>query len=208
MTDNLPHLDQRPPPMECLGLTAGPARVPPFRLHAGEALCLHVEPPSPYWSDVLLPLLTGRVAHPSLILWGKVTYLERPMPRRGWFGRRLDRTAREWLTAERGLTEAEAAFVLERLSIAPEMETGRLGWNERTRFALEAYLLRPSDVLVFDTAGQDPLGRQRVFERLGAEARPFARVYLKTGPGPIWPCYPARACLEVAAQPPELARVE
>jgi hypothetical protein len=208
MTDDLPQLDQRPPPLECLGLTAGPARVPPFRLHAGEALCLHVEPPSPYWYDVLLPLLTGRVAHPSLILRGEVTYLERPMPRRGWFGRRPYRSARDWLAAERGLTESDGALILERLSITPEMSTGRLGWNERTLLALEAFLLRPSDVLIFDTAGQDPLGGRRVFDRLEAEPGPCARVYLKTGSGPLSPCYPATACLDVAAQPPKLTRVE
>ncbi|HEX5273403.1 MAG TPA: hypothetical protein VFW33_23060 [Gemmataceae bacterium] len=206
MADDLPHTDHQSPPLECLGLAAGSGRVPPFQLRAGESLCLHVEPPSPYYHDVLVPLLTGRVAHPSLLLRGKVTYLERPMPRRGWFGRSLYRTASDWLTSEKGLTEEEAALILQRLSIAPEVKTGRLPGNERTFLALEAYLLRPSDVLAFDTAGLAPLSIRWVFDRLNAESRSFAKVYLKTNPSP--PCYPADACLDVAAQPSELARVE
>ncbi|HKI36672.1 MAG TPA: hypothetical protein VKA46_32755 [Gemmataceae bacterium] len=208
MADDVARIDPTPLSLECLGLTAGGHHVPPFQLHTGEAVCLHVEPASPSWYDVLLPLLTGRVSHPRLLIRGTVSYLERPMPRRGWFGRRKDCTARDWLISERGLAPAEAVPVLDRASVPPEMKIGWLGWNERTLFALESYLVRPPDILVFDTAGNDPLGIRRLFDRLATRPRRLAVIYLKTNLGTASPCYPGKGCLDIAARPLEIASVE
>jgi hypothetical protein len=201
-------LDSGPLRLECLGFTAGGYALPPFQLRAGEAVCLQIEPSPVAWYDGLLAVLRGEASHPALRWHGSVAYLERPMPRRGWFGRRKDCTAREWLLSEKGLTPAEVVSVLDRAHVSPEMRVGWLGWNERTLLALEACLLRPPDILLFDTAGNDPLGIRRLFDRLADRPAGLAVMYLKTVLDTRSPCYPAKACLEIAARPLAIASAE
>jgi hypothetical protein len=169
---------------------------------------LHVPLPSPVWCDQLVPILTGKVAHPALRFWGSVGYLERPLPRRRWWGRLHDPSVHDWLTAERGLSVPEAAAVLGLVALPPDLRIGWVGWNERTMLALEASLLRAPDLLVFDTAGNDPLGTQRIFERLAGRPADLALLYLKTQPEADEPCLPNSTCLALERCPAQPAIVE
>jgi hypothetical protein len=189
------------PQVECLGLAVGRYALPPFSLRAGEALCLHVHHTEPPWYDTLRPLLSGTIAHPALRFAGVVEYLQRPMPRRRWWGPLRNPRAGGWLTDDRGLSSAEAEAVLQRLSLAPEDRIGVIGWSERTMLALEACLLRPPDLLAFDTAGQNVDGIRRVFDRLTSRPAGLALVYLKTYHGGDHPCLPGAACLDLALTP-------
>jgi hypothetical protein len=189
--------------IHCLGLDARGFCLPPFTLRAGEALCLHVPSIDPPWYDLLLPLITGQTAHPALQFTGTVTYLQKPVPRRRWWllGRMRNPAAGDWLTADRRLSPAEATATLQRLSIVPRTPIGSLGWNERSLLAVEAFLLRPPDVLVFETTGQDPLGERRVLDRLSSAPADLALVYLKMLRDRPHPCLPRGTCLDVAARP-------
>src|SRR5216683_594319 len=90
--------------VECDGLVVEGRYLPQFRLKRGESLCLHVQH-SPYpWYDGLLAALTGQVPYEEVRLHGSVAYLRRPMPGRGWFGRRKDFTAHHWLASEKNLS--------------------------------------------------------------------------------------------------------
>jgi hypothetical protein len=153
------------------------------------------------WYETLVPILSGRVAHPALHLHGSVSYLERPMPRRRWWGWLHDPSAHDWLTADKGLTSTEAAAVLGRVEEPADLSVGRIGWNERTLLALEAFLLRPADLLVFDTCGNDSLTAHRVFERLASRPLQLALVYLKTRFGTGDPCLPDAMCLDLVQAP-------
>jgi hypothetical protein len=147
------------------------------------------------WQEKVLPLLSGRIMHPGLHLHGSVSYLERPMPRRRWWGWLHNPSTYEWLTAERGLTSSEATAVLDLVDELPNLSIGRVGWNERTMLALEACLLRPPDLLVFDTAGNDPLGGRRIFDRLASRPPELSLLYLKTTCEMDDPCLPDARCL-------------
>jgi hypothetical protein len=194
--------------LECTGFSVGDFSVPPFTVSSGQAVCLHIPPALTTGREELLAILTGRVVHPALRFFGSVGRLERPMPRRRWWGRLLDPAVRDWLIAEKGLTPEEAAAVLDRVALPPQMRIGRVGWNERSLLALEAGLLHPPGLLIFDTAGNDPLGVHRVFERLGSRPPSLALVYLKTVGGVDEPCLPGGACLAVACRSLQTTAVE
>jgi hypothetical protein len=106
-------------------------------------------------------------------------------------------SAGDWLTTERGLTPTEAEAVLNLVGEPADMSIGRIGWNERTLLALEACLLHPPDLLVFDTCGNDSQGEYRIFERLASRKPQFALLYLKTRLEREDPCLPGATCLEL-----------
>ncbi len=192
--------------LECAGLTVGDFSVgdfsvPPFQVRAGQAVCLHVPPYTAIWHENLKPILSGRRVHPALHLHGSVSYLERPMPRRLWWGKRHNPSAIDWLTTEKGLTSAEAAVILSSLGEPPDLSIGRIGWRERTLLALEATLLRPPGLLVLDTVGNDPQTIQQLFQRLASRPQSLAVLYLKTRRGTDDPCLPGAVCLEMARAP-------
>ncbi|HYV34155.1 MAG TPA: hypothetical protein VE988_00540 [Gemmataceae bacterium] len=196
------------PRLECQGFEAGDIVLPSFKLHAGESLCLHVEHGHLPWYETLLPLLKGEVIHSGLRIHGVVRYLERPMPARGWFGRRKDLSARDWLVLEKHVPLKAALAILDCVHIPQDLRIGWMGWNERTMLALEFNLFDPPDVLLFDTGGNDPLGVLRVFDRLATRPKTLTLVYLKYINGPGSPCLVGGQCLDVAARPTEAALVE
>lgn len=194
--------------LECDGLTIRDFFLPPFRVETGQSVCLHVRLPSPKWQEELVPILSGRVVHPAIHLHGSVTYLERPMPRRRWWGKRYNPSAGDWLTTEKGLTSKEAATVLSLVGEAAEMSVGAIGWNERTMLDLEACLLRPPDLLVFDMCGNGPEIASPIFERLASRTPPFALLYLKTRFYKYDLCLPGAVCLEMARAPAQATIAE
>jgi hypothetical protein len=201
-------IETSPVRLECDGLSTRDFSAPPFRVEAGQSVCFHIRLLSPLWHEKVLPLLSGRIAHPALHLYGSVSYLERPMPRRRWWGGLRNPSAWDWLTAERGLTSPEAAAVLDLVDEPADLSIGRIGWNERTMLALEACLLRPPDLLVFDTCGNDLLTALHLFERLTSRPPQLAMVYLKTRFESDDPCLPDAACVELVPSPSQTVLVE
>lgn len=183
--------------LECDGLTTRHFSVPPFRVQEGQTVCMHVPLGKAIWYDNLVPVLDGRIAHPALYLHGTVSYLERPMPQRRWWGGWRSPSAGDWLTAEKGLTATQATAILGSVDLPADMSVGRIGWRERTIIALEACLLRPPDLLVFDTCGNDCFTIPHIFERLASRQPRFALLYMKTRFEKEDPCLPGAVCLEV-----------
>jgi hypothetical protein len=201
MTRNA-HLDMPELRLECAGLTVGDFSVgdfavPPFQVRAGQAVCLHVPPSWRIWHAILIPILSGRKAHPALRLHGPVSYLERPMNRRRWWGLLHNPSISRWLTVEKGLTSPEAAAILGMFDLPADVSIGRIGGSERIILALEACLLRPPGLLVFETVGHGPDTIQYVFERLASRPPSLALIYLKTRRGVEDPCLPGAVCLEM-----------
>lgn len=205
------HLDLPELRLECAGLTAGDFSVgdfsvPSFQVQAGQAVCLHVPPSWRIWHAILIPILSGRKAHPALRLHGPVSYLERPMSRRRWWGLLHSPSVGHWLTVEKGLTSAEAAAILRMVDVPADLSIGRLGGSERMILAVEACLLRPPGLLVFETIGHGPETIQYVFERLASRPLSVALIYLKIRPGAEDPCLPDATCLKMVRAPSPTAR--
>ena len=184
--------------MECFGLELAGSILPPFELHAGEALCLHIEHSTIPWYEGILKLLRGDISDPQLRVDGQVRYLERPMPGRGWFGRRKNMLPGNWLVNEVKLSPTEANRILNQLNVNPDLRIGWMGWNERTLLALEAYFVHSPDLLVFDTSGNDYQGIHTVFSRLDSRPPSMAVIYLKTNPGSMSPCFAGAKCIDLA----------
>lgn len=201
-------LETAPALLECSGLTVKGYSVPPFHVRVGQAVCLHVSLPSPAWYEELLPLLTARRTHPALHFFGTVAYLDRPRPHRRWWGGLHGPSARDWLTTEKELTPAEATTVLNLVDVPANPSVGRIGWNERTIIALEACLLRPPNLLVFDTSGNDSLTARHLFERLSFRPPNLALLYLKTRLGTEDSCLPGSTCLEIIRTPSQATLAE
>jgi hypothetical protein len=192
------HLDMPELRLECAGLMASDFSVPSFQVRAGQAVCLHVPPSWRIWHAILIPILSGRTAHPALRLHGPVSYLQRPMSRRRWWGLPRDPSIGRWLTVEKELTSTEAAAILGLVDVPADVSTGCIGGSERIILALEACLLRPPGLLVFETVGHGPDTIQYVFERLASRPSSLALIYLKTRRGADDPCLPGAVCLEMA----------
>lgn len=187
--------------LSCDGLTIRDFALPPFRVEAGRGVCLHVRLPSPKWQEELLPILAGWKVHPALHFFGTVAYADRPMPRRRWWGRLYNPSGRNWLTTDRGLTLTEALTVLDSVDWPEDLRIGSTSCNDRTMLALEACLLRPPDLLVFDMCGNGPEIASPIFERLASRTPPFALLYLKTRFYSYDLCLPGAVCLEMARTP-------
>jgi hypothetical protein len=208
MDEQITTANPTPLRFECQGCRVDDHWIPPFQLHAGEAICLHILPGFFTWHDTLVPALRGEKDLSGLRVHGKVEYLARPTPQRGWFGRRRDSSAHDWLTLQKGLSEPEAEQILERVRVPGDVRIGWMGWNERTLLAVEAILCRPLDVLIFDTAGNDPFGSRHLVDRLTSRPENLSLIYLKTVNHPDVPCLSGSTCLEIRAQPIETAFVE
>jgi hypothetical protein len=191
--------------LECMGLVVGGHTLPRFQVRAGEAVCLHVEysPGSLPWYDCLLPLLVGRIQHPAIRLYGPAASLDRPFPRRRWLPWRRHPSTRDWLLYEGRLSPQEAEHVLSLVPVSPAMRVTSLGWNDRTMLALEACLLHPPELLVFDTAGSAVPTIQAVFDRLATRPTDLALAYLKTNLDAGSPCLPGASCYEIATDSPQ-----
>src|SRR2546421_229135 len=124
MEQQLTNFTQKPLRLECQGFPVGDHWIPAFRLHAGEAVCLHGETTFNLWHETLVPLFKGTAVHPGLHLHGTATYLERPLPQRGWFGRRKDCSVRDWLITKAKLSPGEVPGVLERIAVPPDLRIG------------------------------------------------------------------------------------
>jgi hypothetical protein len=178
---------------ESTGLTIEDYILPPFCLRAGEGLCVHVAAPSPWWQDNLVPVLTGDRPRPELVLHGSVSYLERPRAERRWWRGLANPTVADWLVTAKGLQMSEATRALERVGLPCDIAVGSAGWNERTLLAFEAWFARPTNALVFDTAGNDPRGEQRVMERVASRPECLTLIYLKTSASTL--CLPGGTCI-------------
>jgi hypothetical protein len=201
-------IETSPIRLECDGLTTRNFLIPSFHLEAGQAICLHVLLPSPAWHEDVLPILIGRTAHPSMRFFGTVAYLDRPRPHRRWWGGLYNPSARDWLITQKGLTSTEAAAVLGLVDVPADLRVGNESWHSRTMLALEACLLHPPDLLVFDTTGNDRLTIQRLFERLSSRPPDLALIYLKTRHEMDDPCLPSGTCLDLVPASPHTTLVE
>lgn len=168
----------RPTRLTCEGLRAGALMLPPFEVRAGELVKLQFPRSTPDTArarrEVLGQLCAAADACGPVRACGVVAALETPRTRsavRELFHRQR---AVEWFCRQTGLSRAVALPSLKRIDLPPDVPVSSLAGTPRRLLALQAVLARGADVVVFDTAGLDPLGiqtlLQAVSERLGESA--------------------------------------
>jgi hypothetical protein len=129
----------------------------------------------------IIEILTGKRAVPGLHLHGRVDVAYRPSARAGLLGVFRPPRPVDWLRRSGGLSQTEAHAIVARLGLKPEWRLNQLAGTPRMLLGLEAAWARGADVVVFSTAGLDPLGTQEVFREVAAKLDKGAAVHL---------CYP------------------
>jgi hypothetical protein len=188
--------------VSCTGIQVASVSIPPFELRTGEMVCLHLPAPQNSRADeYLIQLLTGARKTAGLQLLGRVVRAE---PARHATGlRNLFRRQRvaDWLGQFGESTPAEVLAILDRLGIRADTSVAQLPLTPCILLGLEAAWLRRAEVLVYSTAGLDPLGRAAVFQAVSAHLPECAALHLSYAlrdGNRI--CPPGALCLDIALE--------
>lgn len=180
-------------------------RLPPFQLHAGEALCLHL-PPLKTWTEreQLVKALAGPDPVEGLTRLGRIIYAEPPQGRGGLCGLWPSPRIVDWLCRRAGLDAAEAREVVTRLGLSETRRVSHVAMNPRTLLGLEAAYARGAEVVLFSTAGCDPLGTRAAFEMVLARLHRCSAIHLSypytVNDEVQRACLPGARCVEVVRQ--------
>lgn len=188
------------------GFDIGRFAFPTFQLRVGEYVCLHL--PEEIISsevEVMIAVLTGEKSVDGMRHLSSVRWAAPPRNRYGLS--RLFRPMRvsEWFQQVAAVSPSQTQAVLERLSFqGHNCFIGQLAGTTKTLLSLEAAWLSGAQVVVFTTAGLDPLGRQAIFEAVasrllqGGAALHLSYSFLQNGERKR-ECFPGSSCLEVKA---------
>lgn len=167
-----------PAGIQCDGITVAGMEVPPFELRSGEMVCLHMPClPSPAW-DEFVEAITGKKKIAGLRIEGQVRWAERAQPRRGLAALFRQPYAEDWLQAAAHISAPDARALVTSLGLPLRQKLGSLGGNWRLLLALEAAYACKVDVIVYSTAGCDPMGVKAVHESVTAKLDRWAALRL------------------------------
>jgi hypothetical protein len=194
-------------PVVCEGAVVGSLLIPPFRLGAGQLLCLHMPGPSDSPdAEAFVRVLTGRQSIPGLRREGRVEYAA-PLSCRWWdiFGLVARPPASLWLARSAGISMAMAWEIVELLDIRDDVSICRLSATDKVILGLEAVRARGADAVVFSTVGLDPLGIERVFAAVSTLPVQSSAIHLsyayRVGGRLERSCPAGALCLDVAERP-------
>lgn len=166
----------------CDGMTIDRYFIPPFAVNRGEAVRLQF--PSERngvaakyrFRDLLLS--SSNAIHPS----GTIEVPANPQPGIALLELFHKRTAVEWLRRHAKLSIREAENLLDKVEIGPDTPLCTLAGTPRMLIGIQAAFAAKPAVLVFDTAGLDPLGVQRVLKAVQEQLGDAAAVQLCASP--------------------------
>jgi|SRR5579885_3143271 len=165
--------------LSCEGVAVGGLTLPPFRLRAGESVCLHVPGPAHgEEEEQLLRVLTGGEKVPGVEVLGRVEYAAPATGRPGLLGLFRQPYPADWLRRTAGISPGDAQRVVARLGLKPEWRVCNFSANPRALLGLEAAWARGAEAVIFSCVGLDPLGRQAMFGAVRSRLERWAALYL------------------------------
>lgn len=186
--------------LQSKGFRVGSLFFPALEVRAGEVICLHVPPACDEERTMLLDLFTSGSDTPQLSFHGSVAQVIRPMPPRGWFGRWRDNRIESWLIRSAGVEPEKAADLLRRWKIPEGERIGRIQWNPRTWIAFDAALARGAQIIVFDSAGNDPMGIRVIHDLLATCAHRPTVVEISCREDQYRICLPGAHCVSLRTE--------
>lgn len=186
----------------CEGVLLDGLQLPPFQLHAGEALCLHL-PRLKTWSEraQFVKALAGPDPVEGLTRLGRIIYAEPPEGHGGLRGLWPSPRVVDWLRRRAGMDAAIAQEVVTRLGLSETWRVSHMAMNPRTLLGLEAAYARGAEVILFTTVGCDPLGTKAAFDTVLARLERCSAIYLSypyTVNGAVQrACLPGACCVDV-----------
>jgi hypothetical protein len=163
------------------GFAVGSLVLPAFQLRAGECLCLHFpEDLSAREVEQVIGILTGEIPLPSIRLWSRVVWAAPPRPGRlGLLNLFRPMRVADWLARIGGASPTQVQTFLQQLH--PQERHCRieqLPGTPRSLLSLEAAWLAAAQVVVFTTAGLDPLGRETVYAAVSSHFPQASAIHL------------------------------
>lgn len=193
--------------LQSRGFRVGRLFLPALEVRAGEVVCLHVPPAFGEERSLLLDLFASGSDTPHLSFHGTVASVTRPMPPRGWFGLWRDNRIKSWLIRSAGLESEQADSILRRWKTHGGERIGRIQWNPRTWIAFDAALTRGAEILVFDSAGNDPKGIGVIHDFLTTHARRPSIVEVSCHADLHRTCFPQARCVVLRAEENEECKI-
>ncbi len=186
------------------GCSIGSLCIPAFELRSGEGICLHL-PPSTISPEVehLIRVLTGKTPLSGIQLFGRVHWATPVRNRRyGLTGLFRPMRVADWLTRIAGASPAQAQTILHKLQPSKgDSCIEQLAGTPRTFLSIEAAWLAGADVVIFTTAGLDPLGREAVYQAVASRFPQKSAIHVSFPflQNDQWgrQCFPGTTCLEL-----------
>jgi hypothetical protein len=163
------------------GFQVGSFLLPPFQLHAGECVCLHLpEATASTEVEQLIRDLTGKTPLPAVRLFGRVVSAA-PLRkcRHGLSGFFRPMRVADWLSRTAGASPAQAQSILQRLH--PDERQCRieqLPGTPKKLLSVETAWLTGAQGIIFTTVGLDPLGREAVYEAVSSHFPQWCAIHL------------------------------
>lgn len=186
------------------GFPVGSLHIPAFQLRAGECICLHFpEPVVSVEVEQLVGVLTGKISLPGVQLFGRFRWAA-PLCKHRYGLAGLFRPMRvaDWLSRIAGAAPAQAQIILQKLHpLERDNLIGRLPGTPKTLLSIEAAWLAGADVVIFTTAGLDPLGREAVYQAVASHFLQGSAIHLSFPyrQNERWgrQCFAGTTCLEL-----------
>ena len=167
--------------IDCLGFKLGDISVPPFELNVGEFKQIQ-------WlfseKDRFLKIVTGKEKHPALKIFKPIDVVSPPISK-NWFSWIFDRqTAKDYLLKNTIFSNDDVMDVLQKFNIHPNLPIHSMGLTQRLLLALEIAWTQVN-VVIFTTAGLDPLGVETICESVKARLDGGASLHVSSST-PNW----------------------
>jgi hypothetical protein len=167
------------PQYVCEGFHVGKYCVPAFQIHRGEIVRLDVPNTHALPFEELRRTLGDQVSQGSVHAVGKVALIDWIVPRSAFLELFHRQRAIEWFCLQTHLPAADARAWIERVGLEPDVPIAHLaGGTPRRLLAIQAALAKGADVIIFDTAGLDPMGLRRAWSALSEQIGESAAVWI------------------------------
>lgn len=163
------------------GFSVGWWHIPAFQLRMGECVCLHLpEAMASAEVEQLIRVLTGKTPLSGVQLFGRVSWAAPLRNRRlGLSGLFRSMRVADWLSRIAGATLGQAQAILEKLHPSERgSRIEQLAGTPQTLLSVELTWLTGAEVVVFTTAGLDPLGREAVYDAVCSHFRHGSAIHL------------------------------
>jgi hypothetical protein len=174
----------------CKGLEIDNVYIPSFKLQKGQVLCLHWSlPMNTKTEEKFIKYLTGEIKNSQIITSCLLLKGNPPNIPNKFFHFFKAKRVKDIIKDLMG-NEVIKSFCLicEHLQINIEDDFETLSLTQKYLLGIEIVCNRKPDILLFDTAGLDPLGEMKVFNLIEQKLNDMGAIYFS------YPCIPSRTC--------------
>jgi hypothetical protein len=164
--------------VKSLGFEVGQCQFPQFRLHGGEAITLCMPSPNDRIQDQIILGLIGKKRAPGLVIQASVVLATPANPQSDWLRWLRNETPCDWLARNTTLKKEQIRCMLDKHGLDGKRPLSNYAGTPRMLLGLEKAYAEAAEVVIFSTAGLDPLGIEKVFRTVAEYLPKCAAMYL------------------------------